>query len=149
MGFLRIRATVDERPGRLASLAAALQSLVSAEAVMELAATYGFTGENATECVAAAVEAGDRGEPLLDEIAGRLALGVASVCVVLDPGLVVLAGEISQAGGAVLTSRIEEAVARICPVRPQVVPSQVAGNPVLRGAVLAALDQAREEIFAS
>ncbi|MER7205517.1 ROK family transcriptional regulator [Streptosporangium sp. NPDC000239] len=136
-------------PGRLPSLAGGLQSLVSAEAVMELAATYGFSGESATECVAAAVGAGERGEPLLDEIAGRLALGVASVCVVLDPGLVVLAGEISQAGGAVLTSRIEEAVARICPVRPQVVPSQVIGNPVLRGAVLAALDQAREEIFAS
>ncbi|MBB4918214.1 ROK family protein [Streptosporangium saharense] len=136
-------------PGRLPSLAGGLQSLVSAEAVMELAATFGFTGENATECVAAAVEAGERGEVLLDEIAGRLALGVASVCVVLDPGLVVLAGEIAQAGGDVLTSRIEEAVARICPVRPQVVPSQVIGNPVLRGAVLAALDQAREEIFAS
>lgn len=136
-------------PGRLPSLAGGLQSLVSAEAVMELAATFGFTGENATECVAAAVAAGERGEVLLDEIAGRLALGVASVCVVLDPGLVVLAGEIAQAGGDVLTSRIEEAVARICPVRPQVVPSQVIGNPVLRGAVLAALDQAREEIFAS
>ncbi|MEV4189623.1 ROK family protein, partial [Streptosporangium canum] len=96
----------------------------------------------------AAVEAGERGEPLLDEIAERLALGVASVSVVLDPGLVVLAGEVSQAGGGALTSRIEEAVARICPVRPQVVASEVEGNPVLRGAVLAALEQAREEIFA-
>ncbi|WP_184756802.1 ROK family transcriptional regulator [Streptosporangium album] len=136
-------------PGRLPSLAGGLQSLVSAEAVAELAAMYGFTGESAAECVAAAVKAGEPGEPLLDEIAGRLALGVASVCVVLDPGLVVLAGEVSQAGGSVLTSRIEEAVARICPVRPQVVPSEVGGNPVLRGAVLAALEQAREEIFAS
>ncbi|MEV7007995.1 ROK family transcriptional regulator [Streptosporangium sp. NPDC051022] len=136
-------------PGRLPSLAGGLQSLVSAEAVTELAGTYGFAGENAAECVAAAVQAGERGEPLLNEIAARLALGVASVCVVLDPGLVVLAGEVNQAGGDLLTSRIEEAVARICPVRPQVVSSQVAGNPVLRGAVIAALDQAREEIFAS
>ncbi|GAA3123601.1 hypothetical protein GCM10017600_28270 [Streptosporangium carneum] len=136
-------------PGRLPSLAGGLQSLVSAEAVTELAGTYGFVGGSAAECVAAAVEAGERGEPLLNEIAGRLALGVASVCVVLDPGLVVLAGEVSQAGGDVFTTRIEEAVARICPVRPQVVPSQVSGNPVLRGAVIAALDQAREEIFAS
>ncbi|MGS2641546.1 ROK family protein [Streptosporangium sp. LJ11] len=136
-------------PGRLPSLAGGLQSLVSAEAVAELAATYGFEGESAAECVAAAVAAGKRGEPLIDDIAGRLALGVASVCVVLDPGLVVLAGEVSRAGGDELTSRIEEAVARSCPVRPQVVASEVGGNPVLRGAVIAALDQAREEIFAS
>ncbi|MFB9720302.1 ROK family transcriptional regulator [Planobispora longispora] len=136
-------------PGRLPSLAGGLQSLVSAEAVTELAASYGFAGRSGAECVAAAVEAGERGEPLLDDIAGRLALGVASVCVVLDPGLVVLAGEVSQAGGNALTGRIEEAVARICPVRPQVVASGVNGNPVLRGAVLAALEQAREEIFAS
>ncbi|GAA3412812.1 ROK family transcriptional regulator [Streptosporangium vulgare] len=136
-------------PGRLPSLAGGLQSLVSAEAVAELAATYGFEGESAAECVAAAVAAGKRGEPLINDIAGRLALGVASVCVVLDPGLVVLAGEVSRAGGDELTSRIEEAVARSCPVRPQVVASEVGGNPVLRGAVIAALDQAREEIFTS
>lgn len=136
-------------PGRLPSLAGGLQSLVSAEAVAELAATYGFEGENAAECVAAAVAAGERGEPLINDIAGRLALGVASVCVVLDPGLVVLAGEVSRAGGDELTSRIEEAVARSCPVRPQVVASEVGGNPVLRGAVIAALEQAREEIFTS
>ncbi|GAA4199575.1 ROK family transcriptional regulator [Streptosporangium oxazolinicum] len=136
-------------PGRLPSLAGGLQSLVSAEAVAELAATYGFEGESAAECVAAAVAAGERGEPLIDDIAGRLALGVASVCVVLDPGLVVLAGEVSRAGGDELTSRIEEAVARSCPVRPQVVASEVGGNPVLRGAVIAALEQAREEIFTS
>ncbi|MER5321174.1 ROK family transcriptional regulator [Streptosporangium roseum] len=143
-----LAADVRAVPGRLPSLAGGLQSLVSAEAVAELAATHGFEGGSAAECVAAAVEAGKRGEPLLDEIAERLALGVASVSVVLDPGLVVLAGEVSQAGGGVLTSRIEEAVARICPVRPQVVASEVEGNPVLRGAVLAALEQAREEIFA-
>ncbi|MEU7984152.1 ROK family transcriptional regulator [Streptosporangium canum] len=143
-----LAADVRAVPGRLPSLAGGLQSLVSAEAVAELAATHGFGGGGAAECVAAAVEAGERGEPLLDEIAERLALGVASVSVVLDPGLVVLAGEVSKAGGGALTSRIEEAVARICPVRPQVVASEVEGNPVLRGAVLAALEQAREEIFA-
>ncbi|MEU0521879.1 ROK family transcriptional regulator [Streptosporangium sp. NPDC006007] len=134
-------------PGRLPSLAGGLQSLVGAEAVTELAGTYGFAGENAAERVAAAVGAGERGEPLLDEIARRLALGVASVCVVLDPGLVVLAGEVSRAGGGPLTSRVEEAVARICPVRPRVVPSEVTGNPVLHGALVSALSQAREQVF--
>ncbi|GIH29676.1 hypothetical protein Aph01nite_79860 [Acrocarpospora phusangensis] len=140
-----IRAT----PGRLPSLAGGLQSLVSSEAVIELAAEYGFTADTAAEAVTAAVSAGVEGDRLLDEIASRLALGVASVCVVLDPGLVVLAGEVGQAGGVSLTGRVEQAVARICPIRPQVVTSEVTGSPVLRGAVIAALEQAREEIFAS
>ncbi|NUP77337.1 MAG: ROK family transcriptional regulator [Nonomuraea sp.] len=136
-------------PGRLPSLAGGLQSLVSAEAVAELAQGYGFAAGSAGECVEVAVAAGARGEPMLDEIAHRLALGVAAVCVILDPGLVVLAGEVGHGGGSALTSRVEEAVARICPVRPQVVTTEVAHeNPVLRGAVLAALDQAREELLA-
>ncbi|MER6507116.1 ROK family transcriptional regulator [Nonomuraea sp. NPDC049655] len=139
---------IRTKPGRLPSLAGGLQSLVSAEAVAELARGYGFTAESAGECVEVAVAAGSRGEPMLDEIAHRLALGVAAVCVILDPGLVVLAGEVGHAGGSALTSRVEEAVARICPVRPQVVTTAVAhANPVLRGAVLAALDQAREELL--
>ncbi|GII55096.1 hypothetical protein Pth03_34850 [Planotetraspora thailandica] len=144
-----LAADVKAMPGRLPSLAGGLQSLVSSEAVIELARELGFSGAGAADCVTEAVAAGERGERLLDEVASRLALGVASVCVVLDPGLVVLAGEVGQAGGAALTSRVEEAVARICPIRPEVVTSEVVGNPVLRGAVLAALDQAREDIFTS
>jgi predicted NBD/HSP70 family sugar kinase len=136
-------------PGRLPSLAGGLQSLVSAEAVTELAQGHGFEAASAGECVQLAVAAGPRGEPMLDELAHRLALGVAAVCVILDPGLVVLGGEVGHAGGHALTSRVEEAVARICPVRPQVATSTVEGNQVLRGAVLAALNEAREELFSS
>ncbi|MEU7861648.1 ROK family transcriptional regulator [Nonomuraea sp. NPDC049141] len=139
---------IRNEPGRLPSLAGGLQSLVSAEAVCELARGYGFAAESAGQCVKVAVAAGAEGEPLLDEIAHRLALGVAAVCVILDPGLVVLAGEVGQAGGTALTTRVEEAVARICPVRPQVVTTTITDkNPVLRGAVLAALDQAREALL--
>lgn len=137
-------------PGRLPSLAGGLQSLVSSEAVAELARGYGFAADSAGQCVQVAVAAGAEGEPLLDEVARRLALGVAAVCVILDPGLVVLAGEVGHAGGEALTSRVEEAVARICPVRPQVTTTAVTDpNPVLRGAVLAALDQARQELLTS
>ncbi|MBA2888929.1 ROK family transcriptional regulator [Nonomuraea soli] len=140
---------IRAEPGRLPSLAGGLQSLVSAEAVADLAKGYGFAVSDASESVKAALAAGERGDPLLDDIAHRLALGVAAVCVVLDPGRVVLAGEVCRAGGSALTSRVEEAVARICPIRPEVVTTAVEGNPVLRGAVLAALGQAREELFSS
>jgi hypothetical protein len=78
-----------------------------------------------------------------------VATGVAAVCVVLDPGLVVLGGEVGLAGGPALAGRVAAEVGRICPARPQVVPTGVSGNPVLRGAILAAVDQARSELLAS
>ncbi|GII78274.1 hypothetical protein Sru01_32560 [Sphaerisporangium rufum] len=136
-------------PGRLPALAGGLASLVSAEAVAELAAAHGFAGRPAAEAVHAAAAGAAGGEEFLDELARRLALGVASVCVVLDPALVVLSGEVGRAGGGPLTRRVAAAVARMCPIRPDVVTGEVPGRPVLRGAILAALDRAREEIFAS
>ncbi|GII60495.1 hypothetical protein Skr01_05800 [Sphaerisporangium krabiense] len=140
---------VKALPGRMPSLAGGLQSLISAEAVAELAERQGFPGRAGAEAVRAAVEGGEAGSAFLDDLAHRLALGVASVCVVLDPSLVVLNGEVGRAGGAALTYRVEEAVARICPIRPEVVVSEVKVRPVLRGAILAALEQAHEELFAS
>jgi hypothetical protein len=74
---------------------------------------------------------------------------VAAVSVVLDPGLVVLGGDIGLAGGAELAGRVGADVGRICPARPVVVPSAVSGKPVLRGAILAAVDQARADLLDS
>lgn len=68
---------------------------------------------------------------------------------VLDPGLVVLGGEVALAGGAALAGRVAAEVRRICPATPQVVPTGVSGGPVLRGAILAAVNQVRAELLAS
>jgi predicted NBD/HSP70 family sugar kinase len=131
----------------------AFQSLVGAQAVRPLAAGYGFTELTAAGAVRAAVAAAragdDRGDALLTELAGRLATGVAAVCVVLDPGLVVLGGEVGRAGDSALAQRVAAEVGRICPAQPTVVPTGVTGGPVLRGAILAAVDQARSELLAS
>jgi predicted NBD/HSP70 family sugar kinase len=90
-----------------------------------------------------------RAEEFLSEIARRVALGVASVSVVLDPGLVVLGGNVGLAGGSALADRVAAEVARICPASPRVVPTAVSGAPVLRGAMLAAVDQARGDLLDS
>jgi predicted NBD/HSP70 family sugar kinase len=131
----------------------AFQRLVGAQAVLPLAESYGFTEPTAAACVAAAVsaaESGDRrGDDLLREVAARVATGVAAVSVVLDPGLVVLGGDVGQAGGSELASRVAAEVGRLCPAKPTVVPTAVDGWPVLRGAILAAVDQARAELLAS
>ena len=128
------------------------QSLAGGSAVRELAAKHGFAAQTPAEAVRAAVSAaGEPGhaEAFLGELAHRVAVGVASVCVVLDPGLVVLGGEVGRAGGSTLADRVAAAVASIWPSRPRVVPTGVPGEPVLRGAMLAAVSQARTALLAS
>jgi predicted NBD/HSP70 family sugar kinase len=125
------------------------QSTVSSETVRTLAGSHGFRAGTAAEALAAAEAAGDRGEPVLTELARRVALGVVSVCVVLDPALVVLAGEVGTAGGQALADRVQEQVARLAPVSPRVVATQVGHDPVLHGALLTAVEATREEVFAS
>jgi predicted NBD/HSP70 family sugar kinase len=131
----------------------AFQRLVGAQAVVPLAADYGFAAPTAAAAVAAAAASAaageDRGIDLLCELAVRVATGVAAISVVLDPGLVVLGGDVGRAGGTELASRVAADVGRFCLARPQVVPTAVVGNPVLRGAILAAVDQARSELLDS
>ena len=127
--------------------ATAFQALVGAEAVAALAADHGFSAPSAGAAVAAAAAAGGRGEALLDELAERLAVGLASICLVLDPRLVVLSGEVGCAGGDALAARIQAAVPRIAPVHPTVAVSSVTGNAVLAGALMVATGAAREAVF--
>jgi predicted NBD/HSP70 family sugar kinase len=131
----------------------AFQRLVGAQAVLPLAAQHGFDAPTAPLAVAKAVsaaQAGDeRGVQFLTELASRVATGVAAISVVLDPGLVVLGGDVGLAGGTELAGRVAAEVGRISPARPDVVPTAVSGAPVLRGAILAAVDQARAELLAS
>ena len=146
-----------------------LQWLAGAEAVRAIAAEHGFGDAEpgivepgivepgsacpgaAGDAVRAAVAAvpAERAGQFLDELARRVALGAAAVCTVIDPGLVVLGGEVGLAGGTALAERVAAEVARICPVRPRVVPTTVATEPVLRGALLTAVNQARADLLAS
>ncbi|SCG62164.1 ROK family transcriptional regulator [Micromonospora humi] len=137
----------------------AFQQLAGADAVRAVAAEHGFAtpdsaeqgvaAARAAEAVGAAIAAGDAGGPVLDELARRLALGVASTCVVLDPPLVVLAGAVGRAGGAALAERVQQEVAAITLVRPRVVSTGLTEEPILRGALRTALDAVRDEVFGS
>jgi predicted NBD/HSP70 family sugar kinase len=127
----------------------AFQTLAAAEAVKAIGKQHGFKGAEAADVVSAAVAAGESGEPVLDELARRLALGVAATCLVLDPPLVVLAGEVGRAGGPALADRVEREVAAITLVSPKVVVTGVASEPVLHGALHTALDAVRDEVFGS
>ena len=150
IGYLPVPgADVPRNASKRGVVKGAFQALAGADAVKAIGKKHGFRGADAADVVRAAVAAGPAGEAVLDDLAGRLALGVAAVCVVLDPPLVVLAGEVSQAGGSALAERVEQEVAAITLVSPRVVISEVAVEPVLTGALRTALDAVRDEVFGS
>lgn len=109
--------------------------------------TEATDGPPAESLVRAAVAAGDAGAAFLDALAARIALGVAAVCAVLDPGCVVLGGEVGRGGGAELADRVTSHLARLSPLRTDVRAGAVGGRAVLLGAVLAARDAAQNDLF--
>ena len=126
------------------------QALVKADQVVELAAEHGIVGNDVTEVVHAASEANTpKADAFLDAFAERLARGVAAISVLLDPGLVVLGGDVAQAGGPKLAERVQEATARIAPNATEVGLGKIEGSPVVRGALLQALEHARDDVFSS
>ncbi|MEV6263369.1 ROK family transcriptional regulator [Streptomyces sp. NPDC051784] len=135
-------------------------SLAGSAAVCELAAGHGIdtgrastadTQDPAAVSVVQAALRGDGPEPaaFLGALADRLALGAAAVVSVLDPGCLVLAGEVGRAGGDVLASLVEERLARMSPLRTEVRAGTLGGGAVLRGALFAAQDAAQDALFAS
>ncbi|MGI5371302.1 ROK family transcriptional regulator [Streptomyces iakyrus] len=122
----------------------------------------GVASDQVAEVVAGAVPSGrmpvapgasPSGDPVpaarfLDALADRIAVGVASVVAILDPGCVVLGGEVGQAGGAVLAARVRDRIARMTPLPTEVRATTLGGGAVLRGALLTARDRAQEELFA-
>ncbi|MFJ3808313.1 ROK family transcriptional regulator [Streptomyces sp. NPDC090073] len=120
-------------------------------------AGYGGSALGESASVDAAVAFGGDGSAPLDPdlaarflgvLADRIAVGVASVVAVLDPGCVVLGGEVGQAGGAVLARLVQERLRRMSPLATEVRASSLGGTAVLRGALLTARERAQDELFA-
>ncbi|MCX5395822.1 ROK family transcriptional regulator [Streptomyces sp. NBC_00102] len=164
-------------PGAVGALSAAtceggFHSLVGSEAICALAAGHGMesprTGADENEdggrprCAVSGPEQGYAaaayvrealagaagGEAFLGTLAHRIALGAASVVSVLDPGCLVLAGEVGHAGGAGLASLVEERLALMSPLRTEVRAGELGGNAILRGALFTAREAAQDALFA-
>ncbi|MFC9296579.1 ROK family transcriptional regulator [Streptomyces sp. NPDC057011] len=116
-------------------------ALAGRDAVTALAAEHGFTGP-AEEAVAGAA-----GEAFLEALAERLALGAAAVTAVLDPGCVVLAGELGRAGGPALAARVAHRLTTLTPVPTAVRATTLGGSAILSGAREAAREAAQEAVF--
>jgi predicted NBD/HSP70 family sugar kinase len=130
-------------------------TLASSTAVCALARQHGIrtppggTAAAAEAAVRSALAAGQPGQRFLAELAGRIALGAQAVCVVLDPGCLVLGGEVGRAGGRQLADLVAARLAELSPLPTEVRPAQVPGSAVLAGAVLTALDAVHADLFGS
>ncbi|RMB86848.1 ROK family transcriptional regulator [Streptomyces shenzhenensis] len=155
IGFLPVPGTATlpsatDCEGGFHSLAGAAAVEALADACGLTGAADGTDGPRAAGLVRAAVAgaappaATDR---FLDALADRIAIGAASVVAVLDPGCVVLGGEVGQAGGARLAARVQERVRRMSPLPTEVRPSTLGGGAVLRGALLTARERAQDDLF--
>ncbi|MGW2258294.1 ROK family transcriptional regulator [Streptomyces sp. NPDC004749] len=153
IGFLPVPGT-----SRLPSAVACdggFHSLAGSGAVSALAERYGVkavpvAAEPPSAALVRAAVAGRGAAPgeFLDALADRLVLGAAAVSAVLDPGRIVLGGEMGQAGGAALASRTETRLAALSPLRTEVRASALGGAAVLRGALLTAREAAQDALFA-
>ncbi|NDK25045.1 ROK family transcriptional regulator [Streptomyces sp. TR1341] len=83
----------------------------------------------------------------LSALADRIAIGAASVVAVLDPGCVVLGGEIGHAGGDVLAGLVAQRLRRMSPLPTEVRAGTLGGSAVLRGALLTARDRAQDTLW--
>ncbi|MFG2817147.1 ROK family transcriptional regulator [Streptomyces sp. NPDC048410] len=130
-------------------------ALAGAAAIGALAREHGLPVEGpldgpvAARLVARAVTDGTApAARFLDALADRLAIGAAAVTAILDPGCVVLGGEVGQAGGEALAARVGARLKRMSPLPTEVRPGTLGGTAVLRGALLTARDRAQDELFA-
>jgi predicted NBD/HSP70 family sugar kinase len=134
-----------------------LQAIAGGAALARLLRSHGFPGP-AAKAIRAATEHSAHSahsanpahpvHPVIDEIAYRVALGVAAVVAVVDPGLVVLSGHVVEAGGEPLRARVEAALHSLTLPRPAVRLSRVRDEPVLAGAVVLARSKTRDTLLA-
>ncbi|GAA2017474.1 ROK family transcriptional regulator [Catenulispora yoronensis] len=121
------------------------QNLAGRPAVLQLAREHGIRVADHAEAVRHAVETGNT--EMLTTLARRTARGLAPVLAILDPSLVVLSGGTLRAGGDLLKDLITRELHAVAVPRPALAVSTVEGNPVLAGAIHAALRAVRADIF--
>jgi predicted NBD/HSP70 family sugar kinase len=123
--------------------------LVSGPAVRELGDRHGIDAESGHEAVALAVEwpTEEWSVEFMDALAIRIAVGLAAVIAVLDPPLVVLAGDVGQAGGDHLADVVMLALRQLSVLQTRVAATGVTDDAVLLGALDAGLSKVRATLL--
>jgi glucokinase len=95
---------------------------------------------------AAAAEGNAAAVKIVDTLVARLARGVASASVVLDPRTVIVGGGLSRAGETLLRPLVHH-LEELVPLPPQVVLSDLGEEAVALGAVRLAVQTVEEQLF--
>jgi predicted NBD/HSP70 family sugar kinase len=126
-----------------------LQDLVGGPAVLALAHDNGIAGRTPAEAVTNAAANPDAAGEFFGVLADRVSVGLAAVIAVLDPSLVVLAGQVARAGGETLRTAVEQAMLRSAPLESTIAVTTIDDDAVLLGALDAALTAVRDALIAS
>ncbi len=149
VGYLLIpgieRAT-GSRPVR-AGKPGPFESHVAADGLVREARAGGLRVRTAQEVVEAARGGDARALAALVEEAQLLAVGIANVCAIVDPSLVVLGGGLGVGGADLLLPLVHKALRQLTPLRPAVVVSELGDHAVLDGAVVDAVATAQETVL--
>jgi len=115
------------------------QDLVGGPAIRELASEHGIDAARAADAAT--------NQRLHHPLAVRIAVGLAAVVAVLDPALVVLAGEVGQAGGAPLADAVGAALRDLSVLDTEVAATGLTEDAVLLGALDTTLDAVRTALL--
>jgi predicted NBD/HSP70 family sugar kinase len=126
-----------------------LQDLVGGPAVLTLGHECGVAGRTPLEVVTAAAADPEAYGGFFTELADRVSVGLAAVIAVLDPSLVVLAGQVAQAGGQTLLTAVNAAILRAAPLESTIAVTAIEDDAVLLGALDAGLTAVRDALIAS
>jgi predicted NBD/HSP70 family sugar kinase len=88
-----------------------------------------------------------RAQAVVDGVARRIGIAIATVCTVIDPELVVLGGGIGS--NASLVGPVRATVAELLPVSARIETSRLGEKAALYGAIAIALRRAHGEVFPS
>ncbi len=86
-----------------------------------------------------------RAQAVVDGVARRIGIAIATVCAVIDPELVVLGGGIG--GNPALVGPVRASVAALLPLAVRVESSRLGDKAALYGAIAIALRRARGQVF--
>lgn len=124
------------------------QDLVGGAAILDLGREHGLQGTTPPDIVAEAVEPGaDSG--FLRAYAERIVTGLLTVVTLIDPPLIVLAGEVGQAGGERLRAAVDEALAERSPLHTRLAVTGLTDDAVLLGALSSGLAAVQDRLLAS
>lgn len=130
-------------------------ALAGGPTLVKVLRAHGFRGATPDEAMRAAMRAWEapapataqRAEQALEEVATRLATGLAAVVSVMDPEMVILAGDVLTAGHQPLRRKLEERLHGMTIPKPPLRLSELTGNPVLTGALGQATATIRDRLF--